>query len=107
VPWLSENPISGTVGADSVFDVAISFDSMTYTLGTYTATLRLTTQDPITPVVFVPVTMTITAASYPVYLPLIIKPKQTPLAPNFSLLGDGMLVGLVVVGMVGRWKRKI
>jgi PKD domain/Kelch motif len=66
VPWLSEFPVSGTVDASSVFDVAISFDSMTYTLGTYTATLILNTDDPVVPKIDIPVTMHVVAAEAPV-----------------------------------------
>jgi PKD repeat protein len=66
VPWLSELPVSGTVGADSTFDVEVSFDSMTYTLGTYTATLVLKDADPVVSRIDIPVTMHIVAPTAPV-----------------------------------------
>ena len=41
----------------------------------------------------------------PVFLlPLVLKSSPPPLAPASSLPGVGVLVGLVIVGMVGRWK---
>ena len=57
VPWLTEVPTNGVTLADSVFDVDVSFDSMTYTVGTYTATLILTSDDPVSPELSIPVTM--------------------------------------------------
>jgi hypothetical protein len=64
VPWLSESPITGTVGADSFFDVSVTFNSMTYTVGTYTATLKVKTDDPMTPTINVPVAMYVVAPVY-------------------------------------------
>jgi len=63
-PWLSEVPISGTLGADSVFDVGLVFDTMTYTVGTYTAILEVNSNDPLNATVEIPVTMTIVAPLY-------------------------------------------
>ncbi len=60
IPWLSENPVTGTVNADDVFVVDVTFDSMTYTIGTYTGTLRLRTDDPMTAIQEIPVTMHVT-----------------------------------------------
>jgi hypothetical protein len=57
IPWLSEVPIIGTVNADSVFNISISFDPMTYPVGTYTGTLKIKTQDTDHPIILVPVTM--------------------------------------------------
>jgi len=71
VPWLSENPSIGMVDANSVFDEAISFDSMTYPLGTYTATLILYTADPVVPTISVPITMHVVPLKF--YIPLIAK----------------------------------
>jgi N-acetylneuraminic acid mutarotase len=68
VPWLSESPITGTVGADSFFDVSVTFNSMTYTVGTYTATLKVKTDDPMTPTINVPVAMHVVAPVYGVVI---------------------------------------
>jgi hypothetical protein len=57
IPWLSEDPVTGTVNADDVFVVDVTFDSMTYTVGTYTGTLRVKTDDPMTATYEIPVTM--------------------------------------------------
>ena len=61
VPWLSETPISGTVQpGESVF-VAVTFDSTGLTVGEYLASLDVTSNDPDTPVVNVPVSLTVLA----------------------------------------------
>jgi len=64
VPWLSEEPITGTVDADSVFAVDVTFDTMTYTVGTYTATLKVKTDDLMSPTIEVPVTMHVVDVVY-------------------------------------------
>ncbi len=65
VPWMSQDPITGTVPADSSAPIDVSFnETMTFTLGTYTATLRISTDDPVAPTLFVPVTMHIVPPEY-------------------------------------------
>jgi len=60
VPWLSEEPVTGTVEADSTFDVEVTFTALpTMTEGTYTAFLVVKTDDAQNPKINVPVTMTI------------------------------------------------
>jgi hypothetical protein len=51
--------------------------------------------------------VTIIGPLYDLYLPLVIKSTQSPLAPApaSSLPGSGMLEGLMIVGIVGRWKK--
>ncbi|CAG0936882.1 hypothetical protein TFLX_05778 [Thermoflexales bacterium] len=62
VPWLAENPITGTVSADSSFPVQITFTALpTMTVGVYTASLSLNTNDMVNPQIMFPVTFTITA----------------------------------------------
>jgi hypothetical protein len=63
VPWLSEDPVSGVVPADSYLDVGITFTALpTMTAGTYTATLIVDSDDAVNGMIYVPVTMTILAA---------------------------------------------
>lgn len=61
VPWLSETPISGTVQPGESAVVEVTFDSTGLTVGAYLASLEVTSNDPGTPVVNIPVTLTITA----------------------------------------------
>jgi hypothetical protein len=72
VPWLSEDPITGTLGADSVAYVTVNFDATGLSVGQYTAALKLTTDDPMNPIVQIPVTLTV-ITDYKIYLPLIFK----------------------------------
>ena len=72
IPWLSEVPITGTVSADSVYNIDVTFDSMTNTVGTYTGTLLIVTDDPMVKTLEIPVTMHV-VTTYQIYLPLIMK----------------------------------
>ena len=51
-------------------------------------------------------TITITAPMYEIYLPLVTKSSEAPLSPGFPPPGTGLLLGLVIVGMVGWWKKR-
>jgi uncharacterized membrane protein len=68
IPWLSTDPITGTLAADSVQTIDVTFDTMTYTLGTYTGTLMVKTDDSVYDKIEIPVTMHIEAISYGVEL---------------------------------------
>ncbi|UCC62976.1 MAG: S8 family serine peptidase [Anaerolineae bacterium] len=64
VPWLSEKPITGTVSAYSTVPIAITFDASVpeaTQLGKYYATLSVKSDDPYSPSLNVPVTMTVHA----------------------------------------------
>ncbi|MBN1659653.1 MAG: carboxypeptidase regulatory-like domain-containing protein [Anaerolineae bacterium] len=60
VPWVSEDPITGTVLADDQLPVDVTFTALpTMPLGVYTATLVINTDDAQEPQLTVPVTLTI------------------------------------------------
>jgi hypothetical protein len=60
VPWLMEDPISGTVPAAGSLDVQVTFDAGAVPEpGTYTAELFVVHNDPLAGAVVVPVTMTV------------------------------------------------
>ena len=59
IPWLSENPTSGTVPPGGCQDVTVTFDSSGLTPGAYTGTLQVESNDILNPVVNVPVTLTV------------------------------------------------
>jgi hypothetical protein len=71
VPWVSETPSSGTISSDAAANVSISINSLTYPLGTYTATLILKTNDAVHPRINIPVTMHIIMRN--IFLPLLRK----------------------------------
>lgn len=63
VPWLDEDPITGTLNADSSVPIDVTFTAFpTMTLGHYTATLLVRTDDPVNRDIGVPVTMTVASA---------------------------------------------
>jgi uncharacterized repeat protein (TIGR01451 family) len=58
VPWISEQPTNGTVPVAGTADVQVTFDASAVSEpGTYTATMLIENNDPLMPVVNVPVTM--------------------------------------------------
>ncbi|MFZ3071125.1 MAG: carboxypeptidase regulatory-like domain-containing protein, partial [Anaerolineaceae bacterium] len=68
--WLSEDPVAGTVPADSTLPVTVTYDSTGLALGDYFATLKV--KNAPAPAIEVPVTMHV-IGSLPIYLPLISK----------------------------------
>ncbi len=60
VPWLSEEPITGTVAPGEAVQVTVTFDAgVVEDPGIYTAQLNVTSNDPLQRRVAVPVTMTV------------------------------------------------
>jgi N-acetylneuraminic acid mutarotase len=59
VPWLSEDPTSGTVGPDSSLVVDVMVDATDLDPGTYSATLLISTTDPAHSQLQVPVNVTV------------------------------------------------
>jgi hypothetical protein len=62
---LSVSPTSGTTAAGGSSDVTVSFDSSGLALGEHTALLCVASDDPVTPLVEVPVSLTVVEAQDP------------------------------------------
>ena len=66
VPWLSETPITGTVAADSSFNITVTFDAGVAEVsepGVYRAEMTVHSNDPVNDKLVVPVTMTVAMPS--------------------------------------------
>ncbi len=59
IPWLSEDPISGTVPPGECTVVEVTFDSTGMAPGDYLGSLVIASDDPDTPEVAIPVTLTV------------------------------------------------
>jgi subtilisin family serine protease len=60
VPWLSASPASGSTGAGESSEVTVTFDATDLEPGDYQALLCVVSNDPVTPLVQVPVSLTVT-----------------------------------------------
>ncbi|MCL4264961.1 MAG: M36 family metallopeptidase [Anaerolineae bacterium] len=65
IPWVTVSPITGTVAAGAADQVGVTMDSTGLATGVYTSTLCVASNDPVTPLVEVPLTLTVEEA--PVY----------------------------------------
>ncbi|MEW5986508.1 MAG: hypothetical protein AB1791_07745 [Chloroflexota bacterium] len=72
IPWVSVSPDNGTTAAGDSDDVDVTFDSTGLSTGVYTGTLCVNSNDPETPVVLVPLTLTVEEEPTPV-------PTDTPM----------------------------
>jgi hypothetical protein len=71
IPWLSEDPITGTIAAGDSQVIDVTFDAGEVVQpGQYHATLHIVSNDPINPYQTVPVTMTVQSDRV-IYLPLV------------------------------------
>ena len=73
VAWLSESPMSGTVAADSDGTVTVTFDATDLAVGSYTATLVITSNDGGAGQLHLLVTLTVTERVYQLFLPFVTK----------------------------------
>ncbi len=62
VPWLAENPITGTLPAYENTDLTVTFDSTGLSMGTYQTSLCVSSNDRDEPVVTIPVTLNVVQA---------------------------------------------
>ncbi len=72
VPWLSEDPTSGTVPPGECQGVGVTFDATGLGFDVYTCALLIASNDPDDPEVSVPVTLSVTGDSW-VFLPLTVR----------------------------------
>ncbi len=88
IPWVSTSPVSGTVPGLSSANVNVVFDSTGLSAGTYTGNLCVTSNDPVTSLVPVPVTLTVNQP--PVPEPLVC--NATPTAFENGIPSDWTVV---------------
>jgi hypothetical protein len=72
VPWLAAAPSSGILAPGEALTVSVTFDASGLLPGTYGASLQITSNDPLTPELGIPVTLTVLASPEAVYLPLVL-----------------------------------
>lgn len=71
--WLTVAPISGTTAANGTALAIVTFDSEGYGKGVYEGVLCISSNDPLQPLVTVPLTMTV-VDNRRIFLPLAVKP---------------------------------
>lgn len=71
ISWLTIVPDSGTVGANESVEVALGLNAGTLAPNTYTATIRLISNDPDQPSIDLQITLTVTSGYYEVFVPVI------------------------------------
>ncbi|MDW7987681.1 MAG: SBBP repeat-containing protein, partial [candidate division WOR-3 bacterium] len=81
VSWLSENQNSGVIAEGDSFDVLLNINSSNLAAGVYQCTLRITSNDPVNPLVNVILNLTVLAppqiSVYPSQLVLTLEVSQT------------------------------
>lgn len=71
--WLTVNPISGTIAADSSQFIYFTFDAQGVQQGVYNTEIYLHSNDPDTPMITIPIIMTVSDLPS-IYLPILLKP---------------------------------
>lgn len=71
IPWLSVSPDSGSTNPLNDAEIDVTFDSAGLTPGDYTASLCVSSNDPATTLLHVPVAMTV--ENYEIYFPALQK----------------------------------
>ncbi|MFZ6027978.1 MAG: S8 family serine peptidase [Chloroflexota bacterium] len=81
VPWLLEDPSTGTLTADSTQAITVTFDATNRTTGTYIAALAINSNDPLSPTIQIPVVMNVVSLENGVVL-------APPTATTSGLAGE-------------------
>jgi hypothetical protein len=58
--WLTATPLMGTVAAGETMEITVGFNAADLTVGSYQGSLVFTSNDPVTPTLTVPVSLTVT-----------------------------------------------
>jgi hypothetical protein len=74
--WFSMDPVSGTVATNSSMPIQVTFDATGVEPGDYTTEIVVQSNDPVTPSLSIPVTMTVVRSYWEVYLPLVLKNSE-------------------------------
>jgi C1A family cysteine protease/putative hemolysin len=76
VPWLAMDPISGTVSARGARAIQLTLDALEVELGAHHAQIRVESNDPLTPTLDIPLTMTVQEVvpeQFTIYLPIVMR----------------------------------
>jgi hypothetical protein len=90
IPWLSVNPSTGSTAAGNSDVVDVTFDSSFLTAGVYTGTLCIESNDPVNPVVRVPVQLEVNEPPPPV--PAIVMTKTVGTVDGVCATTDSITV---------------
>lgn len=107
IPWVSVTPASGSTDVDSSSDANVVYDTNGLLAGsTYTGTLCISSNDPVTPLVTVPLTLTVEAPDYGVAL----SPAQantgeagTTVVYTLTITNTGDIVDTFDLTVTGTW----
>jgi hypothetical protein len=105
LPWASANPTTGTTQAGSSDVVDVTFDSTGLALGVYEGILCIQSNDPVDPVLRVPLVMTVTLHN--TYLPYI-NAGSSDLkheSPSVAAPSIGLVVLPAAAGLIPKLKR--
>ncbi len=99
VPWITENPLNGTIPAGSSQNVDVTVDATGLTGGTYNCNLVITSNDPDENPVVVPVTLIVTSGPPPENFALVTNTDDN----NFHIIdvATNTIVGPFLSGSLG------
>ena len=100
--WLSATPMSGTVVPGSFDPVVLGFDATTLALGTYTATVKLLSNDPVTPVLNVPVTLDVAGVGIPEIGKLGVMISPNPANEKLNIVTNGTFNKVTITDFTGK-----
>jgi hypothetical protein len=86
VPWLSIEPLSGTLEANISLPLQVAYDSTALPQDAYTTALYLLSNNALTPIREIPITLTVYSPSGRISLPLVKKSNQISMNTPLILL---------------------
>jgi len=100
--WLSINPTSGTIVAGDSVASEVTCDASTLAIGTYTATMRFISNDPVNPTVDVPVTFTVAGVGMGENNKLGVAVYPNPATDVINVLANDKINGITITDFTGK-----
>lgn len=100
--WLSAMPMSGTITPGSTNPVLLTFDATTLALGQYGATLKFLSNDPVNPVLDVPVTLDVAGVGIPEIGNLGVMIYPNPTKDRLNIVTNGAFNKVTITDFSGK-----
>ena len=102
IHWLGVSPLTGTIPPDGTLPLAITYDATDLTNGTYGATIRFLSNDPVTPSLDVPVTLDVAGVGIDELNKTVVMIFPNPATDNINVVTKAAVSSVTISDITGK-----